>query len=89
MTPPQRALILHALGLTPRGGRMRRWSYRNHYCACVGSEAKRGIAQMVHLGWMEEGRTINKGKSRFYHVTRAGAEAAGVLDRCRTEDLGL
>ena len=42
---------------------------------------------MVHLGWMEAGRTINKGKSRFYHVPRAGAEAAGVLDRVRREDL--
>jgi hypothetical protein len=88
MTPAQRDLILHSLGLSERwNGKHPRWSHRNHYCACVDSCTEIKIARMVHLEWMEAGRTINDGKSRYYHVTRAGAEAAGVLGRCRTEDV--
>lgn len=92
MTPAQRDLILHALGLTPRGGRMRRWSYRNHYCACVHvvSDSEDAIlAGMVDQDWLVAGRTINDGRDRFYHVTRAGAVVAGVLGRTRAADIAF
>ena len=33
MMPEELRAIQHALGLTPRNGKMRRWSHRNYYCA--------------------------------------------------------
>lgn len=85
MTPQQRETILHSLGLTPRGKRQRRWSFRNFYCAHQPPSAH--IADLRNAGWLRPGRTINEGTARFYYVTKAAAEAAGVLDRCRREDV--
>jgi hypothetical protein len=88
MTPAQRDLILHTLGLPDRwNGKRPRWSHRNNYCTCIGDSTEVVLIGMVERGLMVAGRTINDGEARYYHVTRAGAEAAGVLGRCRMKDV--
>lgn len=83
MTPAQRALILSALGLTPRNGRMPRWSRKNDgYIQIDHPEA----CDMVEGGLIYP-HTLN-GRGMTFRVTRFGTEAAGVLGRCRREDLG-
>ena len=87
MTPEQRDLILAALGLRPRNGRMPRWSYQNGYPVQTGTASC--WPYMVDCGWAERANWISGSLEwRLYEVTRAGAEAAGVLGRCRTEDVG-
>lgn len=77
-------IIIHALGLTPRGSRrLRRWSYRNNYAT---DENIDGIVlAMTERGLMRRGRAIPGGLT-YYHVTDAGAEFAGVNNRVRKED---
>jgi hypothetical protein len=87
ITDEERDIIIHSLGLTPRGRRRRRWSFRSHYCAGVGTDQERTVIAMAERGLMRAGAVINNGTSRFYYVTRGGAEAAGMLKRCRTEDV--
>lgn len=87
MTPAQRDLILHSLGLTPRNGRMPRWSYRNRYVVPLLETPP--WPEMAKAGWVEAIALRTETQvAKWYRVTRAGAEAAGVLDRCRREDLG-
>lgn len=76
-------IIIRALGLTPRGSsRLRRWSYRNHFATTWPDPVLEG---MVERGLMIFDDSQN-GKMRFYRVTDAGAEFAGVRDRLRNED---
>lgn len=76
-------IIIHALGLTPRGsGRLRRWSYRNHFATTWPDPV---IEKMVESGLMIFEYSQN-GKMRFYRVTDSGAEFAGVRNRLRNED---
>ena len=75
--------ILHALGLTPRGGRMRRWSYRNYYTVSFGDPV---MEAMVERGLMVRRRPGKPGDLVCHHVTDAGAEFAGVGSRFRKED---
>lgn len=84
MTDAERSIILHSLGLTPRGsGRLRRWSYRNYFCASMPHNLCDGLCA---AGFMRASIVINHGANRLYHVTDAGAAAAGVLERFRRED---
>lgn len=83
MTPAQRSLILHALGLEPRGGRMPRWSRKNRRQTLATGPS--GWDDIVAAGWAAP--VYFEGGSAW-HVTRAGAEAAGVGKRVRKEDLG-
>lgn len=85
MTPAQRALILHALGLTPRDGVMPRWSDGNGYLVWPHPDPE--WDDMERAGWVEYRRS-NAFRGPVARVTRRGAEAAGVLGRCRREDLG-
>lgn len=71
MTEKERGVILHSLGLVKR----KRWSYRNYFAGC--SEL---CEPLVAKGW------LLRGLANTYHVTNAGAEAAGVLDRVRKQD---
>lgn len=87
MTPAQRALILAALGLTPRDGVMPRWSCLNRRRVDIGGDDYRIAEGLARTGMMEPGQMTAPRWSRFYHVTRLGAEAAGVLGRCRWEHL--
>lgn len=84
MAPTQRALILAALGLTPRDGVMPRWSSRNEFGAILWRDLA-NWEKMVAGGLAEIEDHPN---FYLFRVTRRGAEAAGVLGRCRREDLG-
>jgi hypothetical protein len=75
-TKHQADIIRHSLGYDyPDKIRRNRGPYRNYYCAGNGSIA---LEAMVAQGWMNRGSVINDGKDRYYHVTDAGAAAAGV-----------
>ena len=84
MTPAQRDLTRAALGLRERNGRMPRWSSRNSYA--VGLTVDTEWDEMEGAGWASRHRHFVTG-NYLYRVTRAGAEAAGVLGRCRKEDV--
>lgn len=80
LTDEQRSNIVHALGLTPRGGRGRfgcRWAYRNYFAAGEADVQSwrdleaRGLARQI----------AKPGSLRPFHtfeVTPAGMKAAGV-----------
>ncbi|PZU83962.1 MAG: hypothetical protein DI527_23435 [Chelatococcus sp.] len=72
MTPAQRELARHALGL-PNGARR---SYRNRYFAVAGGEAARQWEAMVEAGEAEGGEPCHKPSSRFFCLTRKGADLA-------------
>lgn len=80
LTDKERSVIIHALGLTPRGGRRQfgcRWAYRNYFCAGEKDEAvwdklvARGLA-------FKSGRPKSAGMPySVYGVTRLGVELIG------------
>ena len=82
MTDEQRSHIVHALGLTRRGGRGRfgrRWAYRNYFAA-----GEADVPAWRDLEVNGFARQICKpGSLRPFHtfeVTVEGMAAAGVLD---------
>ena len=79
MTPEQLHILQHSLGCDKYGrceGFARGRYYRDHYCACrEDSPTLRNIRDMVALGWMREGRTLNEGQDQFFHVTQLGISA--------------
>lgn len=84
MTDKERRIILHSLGLDP----MRRWSYRNRYVDRTG-----GVCEpLVEAGFMVRGQTYLPRHTdtlppmQVFHVTDAGARAAGVFNRFKRED---
>lgn len=70
MNIEQKRLARHALGL-PNDGQT---SYRNRYAAGLRSDAVEDWEGMVGLGYAVRGDDLSYG--RFYHLTRAGADAA-------------
>jgi hypothetical protein len=78
MSPEQRELARHALGL-PND---RRRSYRNRYHAPPGSDSWHAWAKLCDAGWavFERGN-----RNDFFSLTRSGAEA--VLRPGETLDL--
>ena len=78
MTPAQRELARHALGL-PNAGRK---SYRNRYFAGAGGPTAAQWQAMVAAGEAEGGEPGHKSSSLFFRLTRMGAERA--LDRGET-----
>lgn len=67
MTPQEHIdIITHSLGLTNS-----KKPYRNRYCA---NSNDTRMTEMVQLGLMEPGHTINEGRSQFFHVTDNGAK---------------
>lgn len=89
MTPTQRRIVCYALGLpcdfdgTPPVLTAAR---RNSYTIF---RHNRTITEMVDAGWMQlTDEPAELDYDGVFSVTRAGAEAAGVLDRCSDELLG-
>lgn len=70
MTPVQRAMARHALGLPNPNFR----SYRNRYYVHVTTEPARAWRDMVDMGLAMTGR--GKAPYVWFHLTRLGAEAA-------------
>jgi hypothetical protein len=66
-TKQQRDIMRHALGLDQR-----RESFRNHYCAAVGSPDDGEVRTLIEKGLMVKGETINDGREYYAHVTDAG-----------------
>lgn len=78
MTPAQRELARHALGLPNQARR----SYRNRYFASAGGEAAEQWLSMVAAGEAEGGWAGRKVSSLFFCLTRKGAEAALAAGEC-------
>nr|WP_047580555.1 hypothetical protein [Methylobacterium sp. ZNC0032] len=72
MTPAQRELARHALGLP---NAMRR-SYRNRYFAPAAGECSEQWKAMVAAGEAEGGTPARKASSVFFCLTYKGAELA-------------
>lgn len=72
MTPAQRELARHALGL-PNAARR---SYRNRYFAGAGGAAAEQWQGMIAAGEAEGGELGHKPSSLFFCLTRKGAELA-------------
>lgn len=72
MTPAQRELARHALGL-PNAARR---SFRNRYFAGAGGAAEEQWRQMVAAGEAEGDQPGHKASSTFFCLTRKGAELA-------------
>ena len=73
MTPEQKALARHALGLPHRS----RKSWRNHFVADEGSADYETWRQLVELGFARRraGNALSGGGDVFW-LTRAGADRA-------------
>jgi len=85
MTDEERRTIEHALGLTRRGRHRPRWSSRNNYFTASDDPL---MAGMVARGWFAQGaRSFGDLGARYFHVTRAGAAAAGLSAHFRREDM--
>lgn len=72
MTPAQRELARHALGL-PNAGRR---SYRNRYFAPAGGPAAQQWQSMVEAGEAEGGEPGCKASFQRFYLTHKGAELA-------------
>lgn len=48
--------------------------YRNRFCAGENHDDINTLKELVLLGYMETGFTINQGKDTFYHATDLGTE---------------
>lgn len=87
MTDDEKAIIAHALGLTRRGRHRARWSSRNSYYTWPDDGL---IVSMVAKGYLAKGRrgfpTADGLHGQYFHVTLAGATAAGLATRFRHED---
>lgn len=70
MTPEQRQLARHAIGLPNQARR----SYRNRFLAAPADARKWG--DMVSLGLAERGEKPRGAGATWFWLTRAGAEAA-------------
>jgi len=70
-------LLTHTLGA---GSHVRKSNhgYRNHFCACVGSDYDKAFEEMVALGLAERGSSLNDGKAVYYRATIEGCKAAGL-----------
>ena len=66
-------IMRHALGADSRDP-----GYRNQYCVADGDKV---LSAMVEKGLMREGRTINQGRDRYYHVTDEWSKALGIMVR--------
>lgn len=75
MTPAQRELARHALGLPNATGH----SYRNRYFAAAQGEASQQWRAMIEAGEAEGGKPARRQSSLFFRLTRKGAELA--IDR--------
>lgn len=80
MTDNQLETLCHAIGMTTKNYRksLEWWldddNHRNHFCLPVNSAADgwADVMNLVVMGFMTEGRTINGGRDCYYHVTEAG-----------------
>lgn len=72
MTPAQRELARHALGLPNPSGR----SYRNRYFVATQSACADQWREMAAAGEAERGEPGHKASSTFFCLTRKGAELA-------------
>jgi len=72
MTPAQRELARHALGLPNQARR----SYRNRYFANAGGACAEQWQAMVAAGEAERGETGRRVSSLHFQLTRKGAELA-------------
>lgn len=72
MTPAQRELARHALGLPNQARR----SYRNRYFAATGSHTAEQWQVMVSAGEAEGGEPGRPVSSLYFELTRKGAELA-------------
>lgn len=70
MTPEQIKMARSALGLPNRSKR----SYRNRYCAGLGSAAERAWNDLVRRGHAERG--IEQTTTAIFHLTESGARIA-------------
>lgn len=52
--------------------------YRNYFCATIGGEYEKDMEEMLALGLVSKGHTINQGRDRYYHATLAGCQAIGL-----------
>jgi hypothetical protein len=68
ITQEQRDILRHSL--CGSGSR----PYRNCYCVESGCIDDRSIQQLINMGLMKRGRTINEGRNYYAHVTDAGAK---------------
>ena len=85
----ERRVMLHALGLTPCNGKMRRWGYRNYYVAPTDNPGDKVIFDdMEQRGLIKTYETRGPGMERYrtWFVTAAGIEALGVGNRVRRGD---
>lgn len=72
MTPAQRELARHALGLPNQARR----SFRNRYYAAAGGHCAAQWQEMVESGEAEGGEPSRPVSSLFFCLTRKGAELA-------------
>ncbi|QEL26129.1 hypothetical protein FQV39_28615 [Bosea sp. F3-2] len=72
MTPAQRELARHALGLPNATGR----SYRNRYFTPANGEVSNQWRAMIEAGEAEGGKPARRQSSLFFCLTRNGAELA-------------
>ena len=79
MTPDQIKMARHALGL-PNGIKR---SYRNRYCAALGSREEKAWNDLVRRGHAERG--IEQVKTAIFYLTESGARIA--IDPVESLDL--
>jgi hypothetical protein len=72
MTPAQRELARHALGLPSPGGR----SFRNRYFTPAQGRVTEEWRAMVAAGEAEGGKPARRMSTIFFSLTRKGAELA-------------
>jgi hypothetical protein len=70
MTPDQIKMARHALGL-PNGSKR---SYRNRYCAALGSKAEKAWNDLVRRSHAERG--VEQVNTAIFHLTESGARIA-------------
>lgn len=74
ITPKQREIIEHSLGVSYPRGKNKPKPYRNYYCTTPGHPELEAI---VAIGAMRPAGKINNGANQYYVVTEAGAAAVG------------
>lgn len=68
-----REILEHSLGIDPANTRKRK-PYRNYFCVSVGDkEYEPLILELIGMGLMKRGPSINDGQDYYVYVTEAGA----------------
>lgn len=79
--------LKHMLGVSEQRSR-RLCGFRNHFCTEIGSAHYRDMCEMESLGFVEAGQVINDGCDRYFHATRAGANACNLTKKVMVELFG-